>query len=499
MKSVMLLNANLKILYQNSNINWLYITVKLYRFYYLCKKCIIMIEEISCCGYRGFAKKQSLKLAIPNGKRGSGLTVLVGPNGGGKSTIAECFSKISVNNASFTEGKRNKLAGDKVSIEIKYNNQICSLTTVNEGGSETIWNSPIGKPQIYYLPSRRVFNPYFGKSLWDRNTYIQNPENIQFRGSQLNNFSYRLFDANKHPSDFNKLFWKILGKELPWTIDQDDAGQYYVKVKKADTIYHNSDGLGEGIVSLLFIVDALFEAKSDELIVIDEPELSLHPQLQIRLLNEILEITKNVQIVISTHSANMVSIEAAINGGEIARVFEKEDGSTIASIDETCREYFKSYTHNIYNPHILGNDARSCFFAEDGFIITEGQEDVVLMPEILKQLGFTNNIALFGFGAGGASNISKIAHILKCLGFSYIGALFDGDKKEEYKQFNREFSQYGYKAWIIPADDIRDKPAMNREFKSGLLDNHNNLKPQYNNDEFKEMLREMIDFSLHHN
>ena len=161
----------------------------------------------------------------------------------------------------------------------------------------------------------------------------------------LNNFSYRLFDANKHPSDFNKLFWKILGKELPWTIDQDDAGQYYVKVKKADTIYHNSDGLGEGIVSLLFIVDALFEAKSDELIVIDEPELSLHPQLQIRLLNEILEITKNVQIVISTHSANMVSIEAAINGGEIARVFEKEDGSTIASIDETCREYFKSYTH----------------------------------------------------------------------------------------------------------------------------------------------------------
>ena len=40
---------------------------------------------------------------------------------------------------------------------------------------------------------------------------------------------------------------------------------------------------------------------------------------------------------------------------------------------------------------------------------------------------------------------------------------------------------------------------MNREFKSGLLDKQNNLKSQYNNDEFKEMLREMIDFSLHHN
>ena len=60
----------------------------------------------------------------------------------------------------------------------------------------------------------------------------------------------------------------------------------------------------------------------------------------------------------------MVSIEAAINGGEIARVFENEEGSVIASIDDTCREHFKSYTNNIYNPHILGNDARSCFFAE---------------------------------------------------------------------------------------------------------------------------------------
>lgn len=321
-----------------------------------------MINELSCCGYRGFATRQSLKIAIPNGKRGSGLTVLVGPNGGGKSTLVECFSKIATDNVSFTEGKRNKLAGDKVSINITYNGKTGLLESVHEGGSETTWKCDIAKPKIYHLPSRRVFNPYFGKNTWDRVTFMHNPENVQFRGSQLNSFTYRLFDANKNPN-FNKLFWKILGKEIPWTIDQDDKGQYYVKVKKSNTIYHNSDGLGEGIVSLLFIVDALFEAKPDELIVIDEPELSLHPQLQIRLLNEILEKTKDIQVVISTHSSNMVSIEAAINGGEIARVFENEKGSVITSIDDTCRKYFESYTNNIYNPHILGNDARSCFFA----------------------------------------------------------------------------------------------------------------------------------------
>lgn len=189
-----------------------------------------MINELSCCGYRGFATKQSLKLAIPNGKRGSGLTVLVGPNGGGKSTLVECFSKITTNNVSFTEGKRNKLAGDKVSINITYDGKTGLLESVHEGGSETTWKCDIGKPKIYHLPSRRVFNPYFSKNPWDRDTFMHNPENVQFRGSQLNSFTYRLFDANKNP-DFNKLFWKILGKELPWTIDQDDIGQYYVKVK----------------------------------------------------------------------------------------------------------------------------------------------------------------------------------------------------------------------------------------------------------------------------
>jgi len=369
---------------------------------------------------------------------------------------------------------------------------------VSGGGSETDWTGPTDKPKIYYLPSRRVFNPYFGKTSWDRKTFISNPENSQFRGNTSSNFTYRLFDASKKSSDFNEIFWRILGKELEWTIDQDDIGQYYVKVKKDGSVYHNSDGLGEGIVSLLFIVDAIFEAKPDELIVIDEPELSLHPQLQARLLNEILELTKSTQVVISTHSASMISIEAAINGGVIARVHEKNNSSVISCIDDTCRGYFKSYSSNIYNPHTIGSDARSCFFAEDGYIITEGQEDVMLFPRILEQLGLPNTVPFFGFGAGGASNITQIAYLLKCLGFSCIGAIFDGDKKDDYEKFVSSYNAIGYKAWIIPADDIRDKPDVQKESKSGLLDKANKLKPEYKISDLKEMFNEIIQLSINH-
>ena len=68
-----------------------------------------MISSIKIKGFRGFAEKQELKLSKPNGEKGSGLTVIVGPNNGGKSTIIESFKVMSSgDHFSFAEGQRNK-------------------------------------------------------------------------------------------------------------------------------------------------------------------------------------------------------------------------------------------------------------------------------------------------------------------------------------------------------------------------------------------------------
>lgn len=452
-----------------------------------------MIKSISCIGYRGFSTKQTLNLAQPNGKPGSGLTVLVGPNGGGKSTLVECFNKISLarRNASFSRGKRNVKAGDFVEIGLLCDSWNCSLRT-KKGGSETTWNGP-NPPKIYYLPSRRFFSPYFGQTRWDRDTYINNPSSFQTRTNPMDSCAYRLMDLNKGDSTlFDKVMKRILGKPLQWTIDLEDSGNYYVKISKQHGMQHNSDGLGEGIVSLMFIVDALLGTK-DELLVIDEPELSLHPQLQGRLLNELLEKTKESQVVISTHSPSMLSLDSIVNGGVIARVFESNDGSRVCEIDERSRKYISSVTHNVNNPHILGSDARSCFFAEDNLIITEGQEDVVLYPVVMKNLGLDNNLLFFGYGAGGASCIKEVAHLLHKLGFEKVGAIYDGDKKDEFDAFNKEFSSNGYKAWIIPADDIRDKEKYEVPAKTGLLEDRKNVKPEYI-ERMKEIFKEMDEY-----
>lgn len=428
-----------------------------------------MIQQLSCLGYRGFSTRQSLNLAIPNGKPGSGLTVLVGPNGGGKSSLVECFNNISLaqSNVSFSKGKRNLRAGDIVEIGLVCDNGSGTLKTT-KGGSESEWNG-INPPSIYYLPSRRFFNPYFGMNRWDRSTYLKNPSSFQARTHSLDTGTYRLIDINKGDSSlFNIVLSRIIGKPLEWTIDLEDSGNYYVKITKNNGLQHNSDGMGEGILSLLFIVDALL-GTNNELLVIDEPELSLHPQLQKRLLNEILNKTKDSQVVISTHSPNMLSLESIINGGKVARVFESSEGTQIREIDDRSRTFISSVTHNINNPHIMGTDARACFFAEDNLIITEGQEDVVLYPVIMQSLGFEYEIPFFGFGAGGASGIKEVAHILHVLGFEKIGAIYDGDKIKDFDAFNSEFAGVGYKAWIIPTDDIRDKEHYETPAKTGLL------------------------------
>ena len=55
--------------------------------------------------------------------------------------------------------------------------------------------------------------------------------------------------------------------------------------------------MGEGIVSIFAIVDSLYDSKKDDVIVIDEPELSLHPALQKRVFSLISEFSKDRQII----------------------------------------------------------------------------------------------------------------------------------------------------------------------------------------------------------
>jgi hypothetical protein len=366
------------------------------------------------------------------------------------------------------------------------------LRTVDTGGSETSLLVTGHAPAILYvLPSRRYFNPYFGRGQQERQQYAANIGFPQSRGDALSGFSDRLFRALQKRPEFDKVLRRVLDPVPEWTIDQSDAGNYYVKLNAAGQ-YHSSDGLGEGIVSLLFIIDALYDSASSEIIVIDEPELSLHPSLQRRLASLHADYSKDRQIIYATHSPYFVDFTHVVNGAEVVRIHKLGAASCVSQLTRESTFALTGFLTNINNPHVLGLDAREAFFVEDGIILVEGQEDVVLYSALLNSLGFDFADRFFGWGVGGADNLSKIAHLLSDLGFKKVCGILDANKADRVQNLRTTFPSYHFVA--IAADDVRTKPPRTAALETyGLLDRESRLRP-----EFESTTREMFEEVRHY-
>ena len=280
-----------------------------------------------------------------------------------------------------------------------------------------------------------------------------------------------------------------MGRPLKWTIDQSDQGQHYLKSQIDNaTNYHNSEGLGEGIVSLLFIVDALYDSKPGEMIVIDEPELSLHPTYQRRLAHLFATYAKDRQVVYATHSPYFVSFEHILNGAEIARV-HKRGGSVISQLSRPTAEQLSGFITDNNNPHVLGLEAREAFFQDDGVVLVEGQEDVVFYPYVLDQLADNKQLSdrcvselkerFFGWGTGGADKIETIAKILRDLGFERVAAILDKNKADLIPGLKEKFPKYCFVS--IEEDDVRTKTDVRVKPKKsvrGLLNENYQLRSE---------------------
>jgi len=448
----------------------------------------INIKNISINGLRGFSKKRTIPLAIPNGKIGGGLTILVGPNNGGKTTITEAFNGLSKNSPSFSMEKRNYISSSPLEFSIENSNgQIKYLKSNPRAESEVKWENIDVEPKsekIFVLPSRRVFNPYFQKNYLNRLQYINQSGYSQYRTKELDHFYTRIFKISEEKNsfnEFNKVLKKIIDPLTEWRIDQSGHGEYFIKFIYKNG-FHNSDGIGEGILSIFVIVDALYDSSQDDVIVIDEPELSLHPSLQKKLELVLAEYSKDRQIVLSTHSPYFINWDSIENGAKIIRVVsEKENGINIYPLQENIVNSINCLLNDRNNPRILGLESKEIFFISDNIILVEGQEDVFYYKKILKDLNIKIDGDFFGWGVGGASKMEPIAEILNNLGFKKVVGILDGN--DEAKSIsNKLTSQYKeYKFFCLPTKDIRDKEKIEISKKEieGIVDKNGNLKEDY--------------------
>jgi predicted ATPase len=441
------------------------------------------LRTLEIKGLRGFASAQRLDFAIPTGSFGSGLSVLVGANNTGKSTVIEALRALAQNEPpSFTQGRRNQAAGDSISLRVEdADGGIREVNSVRAGSSETQWAqhprvAAVGNMLV--LPSRRTFSPYFGKSDADRAQYMSQMGFPAIRVSEVGNFSYRLFRAQKNQAAFNTVLAKVLNPVPDWTIDQHDTGQYFLKMGTGNA-FHSSEGLGEGLVSLFFIVDALYDSNPGETIVIDEPELSLHPAFQRRLSSLINTYAADRQIILATHSPYFVNLRALENGATICRAHLQNGQSTLSQLGADAAKAVVGLLADVNNPHVLGLNAQEVFFLEDTVILVEGQEDVLFYERVQDDLKLALRGNFFGWGVGGADKMKHIAKILSDLGFEKVVGILDANKANLIKDLKKDFPEYVFLA--IPADDVRTKTAAPARLAgTGLLDDKNeHVRPEH--------------------
>jgi predicted ATPase len=436
-------------------------------------------KGLSIEGLRGFATEQSLEFGVPDGQPGSGLTILVGPNNAGKSTIVEALRLFANNQTpSFMEGRRNKAAGDRVRLELtEVPDAHFSLRTIEAGGSETAWDGQPPSAQILVLPSRRHFDVAFSKSEYGRQQYASNMANTLNRGDAINTFGYRLFAIQKNRKAFDVVLCRVLNPVPNWVIELASNNQYYLKFTSAGQT-HSSEGLGEGFLSLFFIIDALYDSQEGDTIVIDEPELSLHPALQRRLARLLFEYSATRQIIVATHSPYFLDLEAITTGARIMRVHFMTSGSTISQLSSATGKRLAQLLADLKNPHVLGLDAREAFFLDDGAVLVEGQDDVIHYRRIATALGVDIRGSFFGWGVGGADKMRLLATTLRELGFAKVVGIVDADRAALAKELSTEFPLYRFEA--IAAKDVRTKAARPAADKvPGLLDEEGKLRPEY--------------------
>lgn len=434
------------------------------------------ISFIEITGLRGFAETERLNMAKPDGRQGSGITILVGPNNGGKSTVIEAFAAMShrdpkgeTEEPSIPVGKRNPKAGGRVFLRACPDEGECmELRTVESGGAlmESRYALSIG---AYVLPARRFFNPYFEKfpGYMARSTYTSRGPHPTLRNSALDRFNERIFSAHGSRGRFDEVFGRIVGSAPHWNIEQTDDGRHFLQFSFGATT-HSSDGIGDGLLNAWFISDALYDSSEGEVIAIDEPELSLFPGMQKRVLALLSEYAKDRQIVYATHSPYFVGWDALANGARVARVHKRDGRTVVSELGRDTIERLSALTLDKNNPHTLGLNANEVFFLDDGVILVEGQEDVVFYRLIADQLNCPLPGEFFGWGVGGAEKMPLIARMLYELGFRRVVGILDMGKEAQKEALEAAFP--GFKFFVITAADVRTKDARKpEEGREGLV------------------------------
>lgn len=424
------------------------------------------IKRLTIEGLRGFSEETNINFAMPdNVTPGSGLTVLVGPNNSGKSTIIESIHLLNSNTDIIPLSVRNIKTNGKIKIEAEDLSGIKRTikSTDNNGAFiQKYYNDEAveywsGNMNTFILSSKRGFASTFNNNNYQsRENYKSNISDSDYRNENNinNNFGGRLLTIYKNRSKFDECLGKVLTPIPDWTIESSNSNNLYLEFS-FENIKHSSNGAGDGYINIFNIVDALYDSTENNVILIDEPEISLHPDLQRKLFKLLVEYSKDKQIIVSTHSPYFVDWSLFSYKSKIIRLKKEKDTIKLYELSDNTKNGISKILSDYQKPHTLSLNANEIFFLNDNVILTEGQDDVLCYKELFKKYNYSSPASFFGWGAGGAPQMGYILSILKDLGYDNVFVILDNDQSQIICNLEKEYPKYRF--FAIDADDVRDK------------------------------------------
>lgn len=308
------------------------------------------------------------------------------------------------------------------------------------GATGSRWNGT--KRKVEYIDFREeisAFDKYFyfedapwGRKLKTKQDYIRFYSRYlkaALNGSLDSNFKYRGLIKFKAPVNLTDVELLILSGILDKQYCSVKIIEHQFYNKWGTSVYFSqgvSDELFSGHYSEAFagsgesavakLVHKIFEVQPGSLLLLDEPEVSLHPGAQKRLLNYILENVrdKGLQVVISTHSPAIV---------------EELPPEAIVVMNQTAQNKFipiQDVPASIAFQYIGHTNT------EKKKIVVEDRSASLLVEKALKIYNIRAAASLSIIShPGGAKNIFQEAVVLSRLNVSKTYLVLDGDQKRD--------------------------------------------------------------------
>ena len=166
-------------------------------------------------------------------------------------------------------------------------------------------------------------------------------------------------------------------------------------------------------------------AKPPPIFLIEELEAFLHPSAQVRLVGAIKSLTKNYQVIVTTHSPFVVTPEV-ITGLRMVR--RNLQGSQAYGPTKKENEIKSAEYKTVRNGLAYSGQMAAIF--SDRIVVVEGKNDDGFFPKVSSLLGYGSKGIMVTYAkasGGGATNVRQSKRFFELLGAKGVSVILDYD------------------------------------------------------------------------